>query len=308
MAFPALAPAVLSSHRPQLSDALFRQFAVLIYRLSGIRFETAKSYFLASRINTRVHALGLGGFQAYLAYLGTPQDKAEHALLINEITINETFFFRHQPQLQAFQNDILIPLVAARRAQNQPTFRILSAGASSGDELYTMALMLKNLGLAAGATRFELIGVDISQSAVQKANAAVYRNYNVRNVPPALLRQYFTASGGTQASPGARAWALKPEIRKMCRFQQGNLMDAACTAALGTFDIIFCRNLLIYFDEASKQQVTANLAAMLANDGFVLFGHSENIANQRHILHADPAHAAAIAYVKTTPGTSLASA
>ncbi|MBI1308821.1 MAG: protein-glutamate O-methyltransferase CheR [Proteobacteria bacterium] len=302
-ATPAAAPRT-SAPRPQLTDAQFQKFATMVYDLSGMRFEANKSYFLASKLDNRVQALGLKGFDAYLTYLDSPSGRAEYGFLVDEITINETFFFRHEPQLQAFRDEILMPLVFARRAQRQLKFRIWSAASSTGDELYTIALMLKDLGLIGKDLQFELVGTDICHDALAKARAGVYRKYNIRNVPPALLQQYFVHDAGTSTgSVGTETWALKPEVKSLCRFQEGNLTDAARTGALGKFDIIFCRNVLIYFDEASKEKVVKNMVGNMVDDGFTLLGHSENIYGQRHLLKPDKTHSAAIAYTKAPPGT-----
>lgn len=294
-------PGSMAPNRPQLSEALFHKFATLIYDLSGMRFELNKSYFIASKIDLRIQALGLKGFEAYLAYLESPSGRSEYGFLIDEVTINETFFFRHEPQLQAFRDEILMPLVFARRTQRQMRFRILSAASSTGDELYTIALMLKDMGLVGKDIVFELIGTDICHDALEKARAGIYRKYNIRNVPPSMLNQYFEHIPG--ATTGSESWNLKPEIKQMCRFMEGNLMDTIRTSALGKFDIIFCRNVLIYFDETSKEKVVRNLSGLLNDDGYILLGHSENIYSQRHILRPDKVHTNAIAYTKAPPGT-----
>ena len=295
--------AAATANRPQLSETLFYKFATLIYDLSGMRFELNKSYFIASKLDLRVQALGLKNFESYLAYLESPSGRAEYGFLIDEITINETFFFRHEPQLQAFRDEILMPLIFARRAQRQLKFRIWSAASSTGDELYTIALMLKDLGLTGKDMQFELVGTDICHDALEKARKGVYRKYNIRNVPPGMLQQSFDYIAGSSTNIGAESWTLKPDIKAMCRFQEGNLMDSIRTAALGKFDIIFCRNVLIYFDETSKEKVVHNLANALSEDGFILLGHSENVYSQRHILRPDKTHTNAIAYTKAPPGT-----
>ena len=300
-AAPAPSGILSPANRPQLSDALFTKFAALIYDLSGMRFEANKAYFIASKLDLRVQALGLKNFEAYLAYLESPSGRSEYGFLIDEITINETFFYRHEPQLQAFRDEVLMPMIFARKAQRQMRFRILSAAASTGDELYTLALMLKDAGLLGKDMTFELVGIDICHDALQKARAGVYRKYNIRNVPAAILQQNFDHAPGSGG--GTETWTLKPEVKALCRFQEGNLMDGTRMAALGKFDIIFCRNVLIYFDEASKEKVVRNLSGILTDDGFVLLGHSENIYSQRHILRPDKTHTNAIAYSKAPPGT-----
>lgn len=298
---PASPTSLFAANRPQLSDPLFQKFATLIYELSGMRFEANKAYFVASKIDIRVQALGLKNFESYLAYLESPSGRSEYGFLIDEITINETFFFRHEPQLQAFRDEILMPLIFARRAQRQTRFRILSAAASTGDELYTIALMLKDMGLIGKDIQFELIGTDICHDALEKARAGVYRKYNIRNVPAPMLGMYFEHTAGNGL--GTESWTIKPEIKQLCRFQEGNLMDSMRLGALGKFDIIFCRNVLIYFDEESKEKVVKNLSSILSDDGFILLGHSENVYSQRHILKPDKTHTNAIAYTKAPPGT-----
>lgn len=285
------------TNRPQMPDALFHKFATRVYNLSGMRFETGKSCFLAAKISRRVQALGLNGFEAYWACLESPEGPAEYGRLLDEVTIHETFFFRHEPQLQAFREEVLMPLVFARRAQRQTRFRIWSAAASTGDELYTLALMLKEMGLTGKDIQFELVGTDISRRALEQALTATYRTYNLRNVPPALLRQYFTANGHGSAA----TWSLKSDVRQMCRFQEANLTDPAHTTPLGKFDIIFCRNVLTCFDEPSKEKAVLNLAGNLADDGFILLGHAENIHSQHHILQPDKPRA--LAYTKAPAGT-----
>lgn len=279
---------------------MFTRFADLVYELSGMRFEANKNYFLTSKIDTRMQALGIKTPDEYLRYLESVSGRAEYGPFIDEVSINETFFYRHEPQLQAFVNEVLQPLVFARRAARQMKFRIWSAAASTGDELYTLALMLHDLGLVGKDMTFELVGTDISHDSLQKARSGTYRKYNIRNVPAPLLARFFEH---TPNSPQGETWTLKPEIRSMCRFTEGNLMDSARCAALGKFDVIFVRNVLIYFDEPSKEQVVKNLVAGLHDDGCIIMGHSENIYGQRHLLKADKARPGSLAFIKAPPGT-----
>jgi chemotaxis protein methyltransferase CheR len=288
-----------AGNRPSLTLAQFTYFEKLIYELSGMRFEANKSYFLASKIELRVQALGLKDFDAYMAYLQSPQGRPEYGPLVDEISINETFFYRHEPQLQAFRDNLLLPLVQARRTQGKKTMRIWSAASSTGDELYTLALMLRDAGLWSKDMTFELIGTDICHDALEKARAGLYRKYNIRNIPPSLLQAHFKHDNAT----GSETWQLSHDLRSSCRFQEGNLMDSVRCAALGKFDFIFCRNVLIYFDEPSKEKAVQYLANNLHDDGYVLLGHSENIYSQRHILRPVKEFAAAIAYQKAPPGT-----
>ena len=217
-----------------------------------MRFEKNKSYFIATKLDNRCKALGITSFDDYYTYLQSPTGRAEYGHLTDEITINETFFYRHQPQLDAFMNEVLQPLLFARRQQHQPKIRIWSCAASTGDEAYTTALMIKDMGLGNDII-IEIVGTDICHDALQKGRAGRYKKYAIRNIPEHLLQKYFTYDEAT------RDYILSDEIKSMVRFQESNLMDAQLIKSLGKFDIAFCRNVLIYFDEPSKTQVVTNI-------------------------------------------------
>jgi chemotaxis protein methyltransferase CheR len=282
--------------RPQLSDVMFDKFADLIYSLSGIRFQANKSYFLSSKLYLRCQALGIDTFESYFTYLESPSGKTEYGYLVDEITINETFFYRHLPQLQAFQQEVLTPMTFLRKSQRQNRLRIWSCAASTGDEAYTTALMIKSMNLDADFT-IEIVGTDICHEALQKAREAKYRQYAVRNIPENLLQKYFVED------TTSHTFQLSDEIRKMVRFQECNLMDSQRIATLGKFDLAFCRNVLIYFDEPSKEKALTNIYNALSEDGILMIGHSENIYSQRHLFKQDKTRQAAIAYTKQPAGT-----
>lgn len=282
-----------ASNRPTLTDKQFNTFSALIYELSGMRFGKNKAYFIATKLDNRCKELGIPNFDEYYTYLQSPSGRAEYGHLTDEITINETFFFRHQPQLDAFVNEVFQPLLFARRQQHQTKIRIWSCAASTGDEAYTTALMLKSMDIG-NDMMIEIVGTDICHDALQKARAGRYKKYAVRNIPEAMLQQYFTYDEAT------RDYILSDEIKKMVKFQENNLMDARRIATLGKFDIAFCRNVLIYFDEPSKEQVVTNIVNAMNDDGSVLMGHSENIYGQRHLLCVDKTRTASISYIKAT--------
>lgn len=174
--------------------------------------------------------------------------------------------------------------------------RFWSCASSTGDEAYTLALQLLDMPEAKGF-QFDIVGTDISRTAIKMAQEAVYRKYAIRNIPADMLKRYFSedAAAGT--------WTLKDEVRRMIRFYEGNLMDEAKIRTLGKFDVAFCRNVLIYFDETSKEKVLQNIANALNEDGLLLAGHSENLYPQRHIFKQQPELGQAMAYQKTPPGT-----
>lgn len=296
---PGLAKAptlAATTERPQLNDTMFTRFSDLIYTLSGIRFQQNKAYFLSSKLQNRCTNLGLSTFEEYFQYLESPSGRTEYGYLVDEITINETFFFRHQPQLDAFKHEVLMPLTFAKKTKRQTKIRIWSCAASTGDELYTLALMALDAGLTKDFD-FEFIGTDICHDALQKARAGVYKQYAIRNIPPAMLQKYFTED------VAARTFILADEVKNMVKFQECNLMDKTRVSVIGKFDVAFCRNVLIYFDEPSKAMALQNIYNQLEEEGVLLLGHSENIYSQRHIFKQDKNRTAAIAYSKQPPGT-----
>ena len=281
-----------------LSDALFGRFADFIYDDAGIRFQPNKAYFLSSKLSVRANSLGMDSLEEYYNFLQTPAARGqEHKEMIDAITINETFFFRNEPQLAAFEKDILVPLVQKRRQEGQNKVRFWSCAASTGDEPYTLALQLKSRETEFAGMQFEIVGTDICQQALRTATAGVYRQYAVRNIPHDLMQRYFHHDDST------KLYHLSDDIKRMVTLKHINLMDTASIRALGMFDIAICRNVLIYFDDKSKEQVLNNIYNVLKDDGKFVVGHSENIYSQRHIFQTDRENSASIAYVKAPPGT-----
>lgn len=282
--------------RPELSSLLFSRFADMIYKFSGIRFEENKNYFLASKLTNRCQALGLDSFESYWQYLNSPSGNMEYGFMIDEITINETFFYRHQPQMDAFREEILHPMVYLKKSKRQNRLRIWSSAASTGDEIYTIALMIKEAGLDK-EIGIDLVGTDICTDAIRKAREGVYRKYAVRNIPQDQLDKYF------DIDEDKANFTLSKDIRNMVTFHEINLMDKMRVGSLGHFDIVICRNILIYFDDASKERVVENIFNATNPEGLLILGHSENIYSLRHLFKQDKSRSAAIAYLRQPPGT-----
>ena len=281
---------------PQVPPELFKRFVDFVYAISGIRFADSKAYFLNSKLDGRRQALQLPTLQAYYDYLQKPEAKLlEIPALLNEVTINETFFYRNQQQLQCFWDQLLIPMLGRKRQAGQRNLRFLSAACSTGDEPYTFALDLANTGVARDL-QVDIIGMDISQRALDVAKQGLFKKYAVRNIPPPLLQRYFTE----KSNGGIADYQLNDDIKRMVRFGHGSLMDGQALRLLGKMDVIFCRNVLIYFDRASREQVLKNLADALSDDGYLLVGHSENLYAEKHIFRPVKEFPNALAYQKTS--------
>ncbi|MEM6551335.1 MAG: protein-glutamate O-methyltransferase CheR [Planctomycetota bacterium] len=254
-----------------LTDAQFDKLRKIVYDRAGIHFQDTKKYVLESRLARRVEELEFEDFDQYLMFLTAgPYQMDEFQEMFNRITINETSFFRNEPQLDVFERTVLPKLLEARKATK--TLRLWSAACSSGEEPYTLAIQLhRTLGVRLADWRIEILGTDISEKVLETAATGVYTHYAVRSVNPMILNRYFKQEG--------RSYVLDPEIRSMVSFNKLNLKDTLAAKRFGTWDVIFCRNVMIYFDEQMKTSCVKLFHNQLNDDGTLFIGHSESIRN-----------------------------
>lgn len=255
----------------KLSNLIFEKFRKFIYDSCGIYFQDNKKYLLESRLLKRISFLGLSSFEDYFDYINFNLKKEqEKKYLYEAITINETFFFRNQPQLNALVSKVVPEIIESKRKSGDPKLRIWSAASSSGEEAYSVAMTIKDLvqpkypGLTA-----EIIGTDISQAVIDTANSGSYREYSVRNTPQYYLKKFFRANGGN--------YEIVPEVKEMASFKILNLNDDASMRTMTNFDIIFCANVLIYFDLKSKMRVISNIYNSLNKGGYLFIGYAETL-------------------------------
>ncbi len=255
----------------KLSDASFESLRKFIYDNCGIYFQDNKKYLLESRLQKRINFLMMESYEDYLNYLKThPGSGDEKKYLYEAITINETFFFRNQPQLDALVAAIVPEIVATKRKFGKPKIRIWSAASSSGEEAYSIAIILTDLVKPKFPDlEIEIIGTDINHAVIDIAKEGKYREYSIRNTPVYYLKKYFTINGNT--------YEIKPEIKKMVTFKISNLFDELSMRAMNNFDIIFCANVLIYFDMRSKMKVVSNIYNSLNKGGFFFIGYAETL-------------------------------
>ena len=259
----------LSAQTMSLQDFLaIREF---IYRRTGIFFSESKQYFLENRLSRRIQDLGLGAYQDYLGLLQGARGREELTQLFNEITTNETSFWRNPPQIEAFQRIVLPEAAALARARGGGRLRLWSAACSSGEEPYTLAMICQEAkdSLLRGLT-VEIMATDISEKVLALAREGLYGSYTLRNLTPAQVRQHFIAQG-------PESFQVRPELVQMVSFRNFNLVDYGSYRALGSFDVIFCRNVLIYFDDPVKAKVIKGFHESLQPRAFLLVGHSESI-------------------------------
>jgi len=253
-----------------MSDEAFRQIREFIYQQCGIFFPDNKKYLLEGRLGKRLQFLNLSDFEAYLQFLkyGTKR-MDEIRFFFEAITINETFFFRNEPQFEAFEQT-LVPSVLASRGSNTGKLRIWSAASSSGEEAYTLAMLfLERIKPRYPGLDIEIVGTDINQAVVETARKGVYRDYSIRNMPKYFLDKYFVTEDSR--------YHLRDEVKRLVRFENLNLYDRSRMKVMTNFDIIYCCNVLIYFDAQSKIQVVSNLYDSLRRGGFLFIGYAESL-------------------------------
>jgi chemotaxis protein methyltransferase CheR len=253
-----------------ISDKDFEQLRDFIYNLCGMYFHSTKKYFLESRLTRRMEATGSKTHQDYYLLLKSPRGNEELKYLMDEITTNETYFFRNVPQLNALENKLLPEIVEIKNKMGFRKLRIWSAASSSGEEAYTMAMILQEKrATLLKDWIIEIVGTDINETVVAQAKEGVYNAYSVRNIPDVYKRKYIREDNGK--------FILSPEIKKFVTFSKLNLYDDSKMIFMKSFDFIFCANVLIYFDTASKSKVVQHFYNNLQPYGYFFVGQSESL-------------------------------
>jgi chemotaxis protein methyltransferase CheR len=266
-AAPQAAPAAAA---PPPDPYLFR-IRDLIYQTAGILFTENKFYYLSDRCLRRMEAVGAPSLGSYFDLLTTRcTAENEMRLLLNEITIGETCFFRNQPQLDALRATVL-PAVAEQKAQfGYKRLSLWSAGCSTGEEPYTLAMILleESLGMLRGWS-LEVHATDINERSLTRAREGVYSEYALRNIPPAFLQKYMR--------PVADGYQVNEEVKSLVKFNRVNLRDDSRMVFMKGLDVIFCCNVLIYFGAQPKRRVIQHFFNDLLPGGYLFLGHSESL-------------------------------
>lgn len=254
-----------------ISDQEFRELRDFIYDRSGIWVEEKRKYLFENRFNKRLAALGLNSFSDYVKVLKFDSRAPEEMRHLWElITTNETSFFRDIRQLEGFQKVVLPEILEARRKEKRYELNIWSAGCSSGEEPYTLSMLLHE-ALGAEIARWKILisANDLSPAMVARAREGVYQDYAFKTTTELQKKRYFT-----QTPAGLK---VKPEIARLVQFQQMNLNDAAALKRIPKSQVVFCRNVIIYFDEAMKIRVVRSFYDNLLPGGYLVLGHSETL-------------------------------
>jgi chemotaxis protein methyltransferase CheR len=275
----ALSKAEVAPTHLAMNLETFDQLRTFIYEQTGITFQDNQKYLLESRLLPRLKERKLASYQDYYQYLrfDTYRDR-ELTTLYELITTNETYFYRDIPQLETFMKTIVPATMAANKDSKQ--LRIWSAACSTGDEPYTLSVMLlEHLPLASWSV--EILATDISDAVLTQAQAGIYGAHTLRHVPNALKRKYFIEQKGQ--------FALTATVKSRVKFMNLNLYDRSRLKLVRGIDVVFCRNCLIYFDDKAKHQIVTDLHAALKPGGYLVIGFSESLMNRGHLFR--PVHA-----------------
>jgi chemotaxis protein methyltransferase CheR len=253
-----------------MSDRDYLQIRAFIYEKTGLYFQDNKKYLLEGRVAKRLQVLGLDNFETYLRLLRSGLKLEEIRHFYDAITINETFFFRNEPQFEALEQVLVPELFAKKKSGTRTKVRIWSAACSSGEEAYTLAMIyLEKLKPRFAGLEFEIVGSDINGTVLETARKGVYREYSVRNMSKQYLDKYFVREDGK--------FIVKDEVRRCVRFDFLNLFSSPDMKRMAGFDIVMCCNVLIYFDTKSKTQVVSHLYDSLARGGYLFIGYAESL-------------------------------
>lgn len=244
-----------------------------VYDKSGIFFAENKAYLLESRLTNRLDELGLSSFEDYYYCLKYGSDKAKNEIanLFDVVTTNETSFFRNPPQLDAFKILIQKNYLNGSSSIAAP-IRIWSAACSTGEEAYTLAIIMEELMQTTKQNiPYTIYATDISQKVLESAKRAVFSQYSIRNTDESFKKKYFAEENNM--------FKLKENVKKNVKIDFMNLMDENTYRSYKQMDIVFCRNVLIYFDDKVKKKVVENLYESLKPKGFLTIGHAESLHN-----------------------------
>lgn len=246
----------------------FARLSDFLYRRTGMVFNEAKRYYVQRRVTDRMEATGAATFASYFARLRSDLN-GEVEQLINAFTVNETYFYREDHQLRCLTSDLLAERIRQRRRSD--AVRIWSAPCATGEEPYSIAMWLLETWPQVDAYDIEIIGSDIDTRVLQAAATGVFGKRALMRLAPELVAKYFIQLDEDR-------WQIIDDLRGSVRFTAANLVEAAETRTHGQFDVIFCRNVLIYFDDASRRIAAENLYENLAPGGFICLGHTESMS------------------------------
>jgi chemotaxis protein methyltransferase CheR len=266
-----------SDHEVELSEEEFRLLRDFIHERFGLYFDDLQRASLRARLLSRVQALDLPSFEDYYHYLRFgPQRTEEMARMVSHLTNNETYFFREQAQLKVLAEHVLRGLKERKAQSGERTLKVLSAGCSTGEEALTTAMLIHDSGQFFWGWDVQVVGMDVDRAALEKARKGVYFHNSFRGVSPALVERHFVREG--------TAAHAKDGIKRLTRFVEGNILDPASYPELRPLDVVLCRNVLIYFSDATTERAVTLFYDILRPGGYLLLGHAESLSRITNVF------------------------
>ena len=278
-----------------MSFETFHHLREFIHEKSGLEFPESKKYLLESRLQGRLVAVHCLNFDEYYNFLRfDPQREKEIVELFNCVTTNETFFYRDMAQVDCFRQ-VLMPQIIKQR-ERMRKIRIWSAGCSSGEEPFTLAMLITEEFPSLVNWDVQIFATDLSEQVLAAARRGVYGSYSIRNVPPNLLGKYFIQSEGQ--------YTVGTSLRKLVKFSNVNLFDPNHMRSFREIDIIFCRNVLIYFDQEARRKIVTSFYDALQDMGMLVIGFSESLSGVNRLFRPTPWNKTVMYYKasQTLPG------
>lgn len=276
-----------------IKDAEFQQLRDFIYAQSGIYIPDNRKYLLENRLSNRVKILNLKDYGEYLHFLKFDGGRRQELpRLFEVITTNETSFYRNPPQLNVFQNIVLPRILERLRKEGKRNLHIWSAGCSTGEEPYTLAIIVHEvLKSEIASWNIRITANDLSEAVLRTARQGVYSDYALRTTPKDVVKRYFIEEAGR--------FKIRQDLKNMITFGQLNLNDRGQVKLVPRSEIVFCRNVIIYFDDAMKKRVVGSFFDNLVPDGVLFIGHSESLHHVSRTLNPKH-HPGSIVYYKET--------
>jgi chemotaxis protein methyltransferase CheR len=251
-----------------LTEEEFRRLCEFLYRRTGMVFTETKRYYVERRVIERMQATGSASFQSYFARL-RGDTRGEIEQFVNAFTVNETYFYREEHQLSCLTTDLLAERIRGKRPGS--ALRLWSVPCSTGEEPFSLAMWLLENWQLVDEYEIEIVGSDIDTAVLDAARAGLYGKRALMRLSPQLVAKYFSPAG-------SEMWRILEGIRESVQFSPVNICEMQETRAFGQFDVIFCRNVLIYFDETSRRVAAENLYENLLPGGFICLGHTESMS------------------------------
>jgi chemotaxis protein methyltransferase CheR len=248
---------------------IYSKICDMVYQYSGIRFDEKKADYVFRRLDDRIEFTGAAGLKDYYQTLRFDTAEVEIRNLVEILTTNETYFFREYPQLQSFAEFVLPEVLALKSKKNDHWLNIWSAGCSTGEEPYTLAIILREMIEDFSNWKISILATDINQEVLKTAKRGIYKSRSVKDVPTEYLNKYFEYKDDS--------YHLSPIIKNMVSFREINLKDTPAIKGFKGQDFIFCRNVIIYFDEKVNKILLENFYDILDPGGYIFLGHSESV-------------------------------